>query len=506
MAQIQFVCISDLHLGAATALLTDAPATGGAHAGGAVAELRDALCAGLVATLKALHPSGPPAQKPQLVLLGDVLDLSLGTPENALAAFEALMAALAQAGAADWLGPFVFVPGNHDHELWTVTRFQNMAAPGHGSAPTGAQFRHTTPAFADPGGLPVAALLDTVARRHGFAGVTTVYPNMGLVSGDGKRVVVLHHGHFIEAAYHAMSSLTAALEGRPGISYDAETLEQLNANWIDFLWSNDGDDGRLGAEIMRAHDAEVTGGADVRFNRRLAQILAARLGSRLPLPRSATAKQLAGIASEALVDSVIGSYGQLERFSYFAALSEDSLAGLKAYLSGTVLSQIAEAGQGAKMEELTFIFGHTHKPFEARLPLPGVAMPPAIYNTGGWVLDTPMFGTKLGAGLVFIDADLNTAALRLCNVPQHDATATGPGAAPPAVHVATADCPDYDPATPGCANPLATALAAALADTAAPWATFTKAAAAGYLDKQAFIMNRLQAFGGSGQEVEDMTQ
>ena len=127
---------------------------------------------------------------------------------------------------------------------------------------------------------------------------------MGLVTGDGKRVVMLHHGHFVEAAYHAMSSLTAALEGRSDLSWDAETLERLNANWIDFLWSNDGDDGRLGAEIMRAHDAEVTGGHDVRFNHRLAAILADKLGGALPLPRSATTQQLAGIAAKALADAL----------------------------------------------------------------------------------------------------------------------------------------------------------------------------------------------------------
>ncbi|MEZ5721113.1 MAG: hypothetical protein R3D59_05205 [Paracoccaceae bacterium] len=122
-------------------------------------------------------------------------------------------------------------------------------------------------------------------------------------------------------------------------------------------------------------------------------------------------------------------------------------------------------------------------------------MPPAVYNSGGWDLDTPMFGTRLGAAALFIDDALNVASLRLCNVPQHDADATGPGAAPTPVHVATADGPV---GTPGLVNPLADALDAALKATAGDWSAFTKAAAAGYLDKQSFIVDRLRAGDGCG--------
>lgn len=65
---------------------------------------------------------------------------------------------------------------------------------------------------------------------------------------------------------------------------------------------------------------------------------------------------------------------------------------------------------------MTFLFGHTHKPFELRVGgYAGFDNPIDVYNTGGWVVDTLKPDTRAGAAAVLIDEELNVASLRLYN-------------------------------------------------------------------------------------------
>jgi hypothetical protein len=505
LTAIKYVCLSDLHFGADAALMTNAPGSDEAAGTGSNA-LRSAFCAAFVATLNALkldqsaETVAPSKPLPGLILLGDIFDLSLGTPQSSIDTFDAFVKSLAKAGGHDALGDFIFVPGNHDHELWTVTRYQNMV----GRTRADDTYQHTTPAFTHPDSLPKAALIDTILRENNFPGATTFYPNMGMASDkeddNGNKtldkIVVLHHGHFIESMYCAMSSLNALLSGGDEIAYDAEDLERLNASWIDFVWSSDGDNGELGRQIGLLHDALMTGGEDLRFDQRLARVLADKLTETLPIPHTSLAREWIRNAAKAVVDSSLGRYGQMERFSYFELLSAASIAGLGTYLADTVMAQVDTELNTDKTKDLavaqadvSFVFGHTHKPFETRLSVRGLARPAAIYNTGGWDMDTPMFGTLLGAAAVFIDEDLNVASLRLCDVPQQNGSASEPADIVP-VRVATADGDIRN-------NPLAEALQAAIngttqdGDIKALWHDFSELAAAAYRTKQDLIMAEL---------------
>jgi hypothetical protein len=265
------------------------------------------------------------------------------------------------------------------------------------------------------------------------------------------------------------------LDGSARMPRDVETLEQQNSSWIDFVWSNFGDDGLLGKEARLGYDYLLTGREDVRFDRRLAAVLSRKLMAALPVPQTAMAQQWAGAAMNAMIEAMLGSYGQTDRFNYFVPLGADAAEGLNSYLSQMVIAQMEEEHlPDPRKTDLTFIFGHTHKPFECRCPVPGFDRPPAVYNTGGWDLDMPMFGTLLGASAVFIDEDLNVASLRLCAVPESEGHASAP------VRVGTAD---------GTAdgNPLAERLKKALIPTSSLWALFSAEATRAYRAKQAFI-------------------
>ena len=67
--------------------------------------------------------------------------------------------------------------------------------------------------------------------------IETAYPNFGLLSPDGRRGVIFHHGHFIESIYLLMSTLKTMLFPDRPMPREAWDLEAENFAWIDFFWS-----------------------------------------------------------------------------------------------------------------------------------------------------------------------------------------------------------------------------------------------------------------------------
>ena len=62
--------------------------------------------------------------------------------------------------------------------------------------------------------------------------------------------------------------------------------------------------------------------------------------------------------------------------------------------------------------DVTFVFGHTHKPFVDMRTTRAFPSPVSVVNTGGWVVDTPQLNPLKGASLILIDEELNVACVR----------------------------------------------------------------------------------------------
>ncbi len=463
------VVLSDFHAGAAESLLTvlDADLRPDPSR---ISPTTAAFATAFVPTIKALTAV---YGKPNLVLLGDVLDLSLGRPDQASQIFSGFLRAL---GAGDLFASIAFVPGNHDHALWTAERFG--ATAGAAKGPGNPQFwAHSSPAFQPPQAMGTTTLLNAILADGGVTQkVATYYPNMGLQPQAGvRRLAVLHHGHFIESAYTAMSALRAALRGKPVPPMTAERIEAENGSWIDYVWSTLGDDGRVGSEVTLAEEMMVTGGASQVLQDRVAAMLMRQVQGGLGLPVTGLAETWTERVCRAVVDMVLGSYADLERFDYESYLSPPSIAGLVNYLSQVVAAQIAEEVPGqTPADHLTFVFGHTHKPFADALVVPGFAAPVSVYNSGGWVLDTADLSTVEGAGVVFLDDALNSAMLQVYALTEGEA-------------LLPAQVISADP-QPDAKNPLFQAVQKAVTAQAMPWKAFSTTVAAELKTKQGFYM------------------
>ena len=214
------ICLSDLHAGAPNSLLMDTPF--GADRAPVSSRFSEALAPFLAAAR-----AGEDSPKPQLVLLGDVLDLQFSDRTTAMHNGSRFLTGLAESGHLD---PCVLATaGNHDHAFWTDARLGLEIDPDLPEALT-----HATPAFA-PTFAAQSRMLQAVLTKAGFQSQDFRYPNIGVANEN--RTVVLHHGHFAEAEYIAISHLIDVLRTGPARDLTVADIAAENGGWIDFLLS-----------------------------------------------------------------------------------------------------------------------------------------------------------------------------------------------------------------------------------------------------------------------------
>jgi hypothetical protein len=363
--------------------------------------------------------------KPELILNGDILELALASDEVAVMAFERFVQlALDEHDLFD--RTIHYLPGNHDHHLWETARERQYAeylARHQAGTPVEPPWHatHLFPAY-DPGirqkRQVEADLLDAVVRRfprlHDVI-VEVHYPNFGLRSVD-DRVVAFHHGHYAEPIYRLMSRLKVALfpaspTGPEGWDWEAE-----NFAWIDFFWSTLGRSGTWGADVGLLYDMLQDEEALQAVGRNLADSVSATRSRTIPrFARRWAARSLVGhIATR--VGSLERSRSAISRPRHESpeALTPAGIRGLREFVEGPLARQIG-ADCGAIPERVSFVFGHTHKPYEASCAYAGYPRAVDVYNTGGWVVDTLQPEVQQGAAAVLIDEELDVATLRLYN-------------------------------------------------------------------------------------------
>jgi hypothetical protein len=262
-----------------------------------------------------------------------------------------------------------------------------------------------------PTRLPQSFFLTTLIQRSphlrekGFA-VNVAYPNFGVLSRDSQKCVVFHHGHFIDPLYTLMSRLkTLAFPDHemPNHTWD---LEQENHAWIDFFWSTMGLSGEFGEDMEYVYEKMRDKEALDAFLSEFAK----RLGNRYNLPGWdwATVKLI-----EKISHSIAAKAMETERNMMGEPLSRQGKKGLVEYLQHPLRAQILRERRGNMPLDVSFVFGHTHKPFKRDMKIKGYAGGVEVYNTGGWVVDTVEPEPLHGASIALVDERLNTAAIRM---------------------------------------------------------------------------------------------
>jgi UDP-2,3-diacylglucosamine pyrophosphatase LpxH len=468
MTSLRWVCVSDLHLGALNSLLTNVTHDGEHVDGSGPSPVLEALCA----CMRSLRQADQ--EPPELVVLGDLFELALTAPEDAASSFSQFITALRPGMGDAAIAPALrFVPGNHDHHLWSRAsddRYLRLLA-GDASAIPDPRDRHTTHLLPANDQVPVRDRFVEIlaARGNPATGVTVVqsYPNLGLVTDAGDRSVILSHGHFIEPLYRMMSLLDQVFGTPRSGSIEAWQLEADNGGWIDFFWSSMGDSGdimRVTRSLYESLQSTETIHAEIAAIERAIKLAGA----------SRARADAEAHAVAALLRAGIGTAIR-ERHHAGAILSPHAEEGLATYLNGPVATQAtAEIGNP---RHVTFVFGHTHKPFIEERAMHAFTAPVAVVNTGGWVVDSPQLNPLKGASLVLIDDELNVASIRCYT--------EGPDASSYRLRI--------EPSNPTGSNKLADELHTTIDPGRDPWATLAQLIQEAVGDRGRQLADRLQA-------------
>jgi len=470
MSPIRYLIVSDLHLGASNSILTmlspDAAQTLPDVASPLVRQLGDCL-----QCLAALSGDSPA----QLVLNGDFLELALAGTNAAGMTFQRFLeSALAPPGR--FRDEVYCLPGNHDHHLWNLARETQYVDNYLSKLPPGAEISPeyvVTNMFLDDRLKPVPAhlvnALGASSRLAAKPSFLTVYPNLALLSRDRERCVVIHHGHYVESIYSLISRLTAILFPETAPPREIWDLESDNGAWIDFFWSALGRSGASGKDVELFYDKMQSEAAFDQILDNLARAAAPGMP-----PRWGWLSAVKRPLVLRVLRATLGKVARREVLESGSPLSEDAASGLKRYLERYVHREILRGNGGRVPPDLTFVFGHTHKPFEDQRRFEGYPGPIKVLNSGGWVVDTPEPDALHGGAVVVVDDELNAASVRMYQ--------ETPDAAASQVRIATAT---------GAPNPLSAELERLVARDPAPWSRFAAMAAEGVAAHRRNLLDKI---------------
>src|SRR5208283_1815704 len=255
MNDIRYVCLSDLHLGAETSLLTKV-SEGSITGTGIDPTEASSVLVGLAKILLGLIEQNKNT-KVILVLNGDILEMALAKDEDAAMVFHRFLDQVMPPGKEQLFEKIIYIPGNHDHHLWEFARetlytryFESKTSNDQLDAP-----KHATPIFDNP--VPSSFLTALIQEHANLKNlpVDMVYPNFGLASsGPDRKIILFHHGHFIESAYEFMTKLKNWAFPGSSIPDAPRGMELENFAWIDFFWSALGRSGQAGAAVDRVYE------------------------------------------------------------------------------------------------------------------------------------------------------------------------------------------------------------------------------------------------------------
>jgi UDP-2,3-diacylglucosamine pyrophosphatase LpxH len=384
---IRWVILSDLHLGADQSVLTDVDSTTPSPTARALADCLRILAGD---------------DKPTLVLAGDAIELALTEMDTSFRAFEEFLQLIH--GDEPFVDDrIIYTPGNHDHHLWQFSRQQgyleSIASTPPGEPLPKMWFTSGLDADSDLPLSPLASLMSRNPRWDGVS-VTAVYPNLELRTAGVDRSVIVHHGHYIEPIYRAMSRLGSLVFPTDPPS-TVEQVELENNAWIDFLWSELGRSGGVGTDLKTAYHLLPDASSVRHITDGVADRLADRW-TRWPIPATARRWLVRNILGDA-----VATVRALETQHGGGVLSPSADAGLIEYLSGPLARQLDDPHR-----EYAFVFGHTHKPFQQLKEIENGRRVP-VYNTGGWVNETADIQRTHGAQAILVDDELNVIAVEL---------------------------------------------------------------------------------------------
>jgi hypothetical protein len=252
-----FVSMSDLHLGEEDSVLTNLavgePIPEPKGPGPCMLALVNYLHA-----IKFVLNDGKPI--PFLILNGDILELATSTYPVSTTYFRLFLTELAKRKLFDRL---IYLPGNHDHGLWSLIRDTQFVKrlSQQSESPGQLNVEHVTE-LSIPRLSPLLSILaSNLPMQITSPPLLVANPALRLQSLQGHDFL-FHHGHLLEDIYKVLSILRERVMNNVSLGELKEKplkdrvveLERENWPWIDFIWSGFARAGRVGLTVEKFYE------------------------------------------------------------------------------------------------------------------------------------------------------------------------------------------------------------------------------------------------------------
>ena len=404
-SNVRYIVVSDLHLGAENSILTRlrrASTLADTHQPSPV-------LTSLVDCLRTVVAGNRGGELPTLIAAGDLVELALASPALSLPVVAQFVAALA--GAEPVVrAETIFIPGNHDHHLWEMSReeaAQDFLKSGAALANAPATWHTSSLFLSRPPAYKATFLEDALhGAGHERAGVRVVYPALALTSPDGERAVLVTHGHYMDRVGTLFSVMARLFDPSAPPLDDVDVIERENWAWVDFFWGAMGRSTRMGALVEKIYDSMQ----DPRAIEALLGALAASVTKR----QNAVLRRVESWGIRRVLGRIVaGRLHERERDQSGEVLSQASRAGLAAYFEA-LRHTFEREWDGPLPHDVSIVVGHTHKPFSEWWDAPAwPAGGTRVFNCGGWVVDHVVPQPHMGGAVVLVSDDLDVVSLRI---------------------------------------------------------------------------------------------
>ena len=392
--EIKYIVLSDLHLGEMDSIFTP------------LDQEAPELISNFSTCMRSLLDWCNSSDQPCLILNGDILGLSFSNYQSSLSLFKEFVHSF---GIKENICKEIkYIPGNHDHHIWQLAResdFKNKLKAHRNSDNFPQIINATKPVLTE--GIP-SEFFESFFHNDetNLSSIEVIYPNLILTpKATNQPYIHITHGHFAEETYSFVSNAMKVLYPELPPPQTIADLSYQNGAFIDFLFSMLGRSGDAGHKFDKLMS---TLSSEKKLNKNIQQ-LADNVALELDFPylpfhwmeKYLSKRLIANIAEKV----------RSERYDASELCSDETIGGLLHYFETYCLDGMKDADWDD--QPVTFIWGHTHKPFEKYFNS-NTYGEMLVLNSGGYVIPfEPM--PLIGASIIFISDENEAVSLRLFN-------------------------------------------------------------------------------------------
>ena len=362
-----------------------------------------------------------------LILLGDILDFSVTSYENAYRAGKVFFTLVQKDKIADQI---IYVPGNHDYDIWNIVENEVNIIHQIKNGKIPRKFRTAVPGILDDRtntetpGLTLPGVGKRSDGTYSYGGLFLdhitdepshfifCYPNLYLATDEGT--ILMTHGQYLDSYWSFLSKWAPIIFGsdlKLGTKMDIQEMVGMNFPFNQLACSGVGQAGIL-SEILSKVQQQIKE-SKIEKTRQYLDNLANYLDEHVFDYRkwyqflNEAASDLASNKAKKMIFDTISSQTQVRDNKEYFQLPEVQERFFDYY--NACVAEVEDLGKLFNIhipEPDKIIFGHTHQPIPLENSvkiISSLGNSLIIHNTGGWLYKQESHEAAFGGAEIFVE-------------------------------------------------------------------------------------------------------